>query len=160
MNARFVNARSRTYLALGLAAVLAAGAALAAPMRMARAQAWLPPPAAELGLAGAQAAQWDALREDALALHRIARDDLRDGLAELRALLDTPSPDLRAFEAEAQRRIDTHLAEARALRERQIALYESLPPDAQARVRAALAARLDRLARLRGRLAGFTDTGG
>lgn len=154
-----MNARPHTLLAIGLIATIAAGAAMSAPTRLPRGDALLPPSAAELRLSGPQAQQWDALRAESRALRSVARADLRDGIADLRTLLETAAPDLRAFDAEAQRRIEAHLAETRALHARQLALYESLPPDAQARVRAAMAERLDRMALLRERLAAFTGVG-
>jgi Spy/CpxP family protein refolding chaperone len=154
-----MNACPRTLLAIGLIATIAAGTAISAPTRLSRGNALLPPSAAQLHLSGPQAQQWDALREESRALRSVARADLHAGIAELRTLLDTAAPDLRAFDAEAQRRIEAHLAEMRALHARQLALYESLPPDAQARVRAAMAERLDRMALLRERLAAFTSVG-
>jgi Spy/CpxP family protein refolding chaperone len=145
------------FLITGLAAALVATTAVSAP-RMARGDAMLPPTAAELGLSSAHAQSWDALRADAVALRQVGRDDLVVGMREFRSLLDRPSPDLRAFSAESQRKVDAHIAEARALRDRQLDLYESLSPDEQARVRAAMAERLDRFSRLRERLAGLIAT--
>lgn len=147
-----MNARHMLYLAAGLTAALAATTAISAPRLAGRADALLPPSAAELQLTPAHAKQWDALRGEAAALREVGRDDLRGGMTAFRALLDQPSPDLRAFSDDAQRRFDAHLAEARALRARQLDLYESLTPAEQARVRKAMADRLDRFARLRERL--------
>lgn len=146
--------KSTIFLATGLIVALAATAAVSAP-RLPRGDAMEPPTAAELGLSSARARQWDALRAETLALRRVGRDELQSGLLELRSLLDQPAPDLRAFSEESQRMVDAHMAEARALRERQLDLYESLSPDEKARVRAAMAQRIDRLSRLRERLAGF-----
>lgn len=142
--------RRRT-LALALFATLAAATALTAVSapRIARDAGFTPPTAAELGLSAAHAREWDALRQETLALRAVSREELGGGLREFRGLLDTADPDLRAFTAESQRRFDAHLAETRALREKQLDLYESLPPAEQARVRAAMAQRLDRLGRLR-----------
>ena len=145
------------FLAAGLTIALAATTAISAP-RMARGEAMLPPTAAELGISNTHARQWDALRADAVALRQVGRDDLIGGISEFRSLLDQSSPDLRAFSRESQRMVDAHMAEARALRDRQLDLYESLSPDEQARVRAAMAQRLDRLSKLRERLAGFIAT--
>ncbi len=145
------------FLAAGLTITLAATTAISAP-RVARGEAMLPPTAAELGISSTHARQWDALRADAVALRQVGRDDLLGGISELRSLLDQSSPDLRAFSRESQRMVDAHMAEARALRDRQLDLYESLSPDEQARVRAAMAQRLDRLSKLRERLAGFIAT--
>ena len=117
----------------------------------------LPPAAAELGLTKAHAKSWDALRADAVALRQLGRDDLQDGFVAFRSLLDLPSPDLRGFSEESQRKVDAHMAEARALRERQLDLYESLSPQDQAKVRKAMAERLDRFAALRERLGRFLD---
>lgn len=144
--------RHMLYLAAALTASLAATSALSAPRLAGRGDGFLPPSAAELKLAPAHAKQWDALRSEALAMRAVGREDLRSGVTEFRTLLDQPAPDLRAFSDDAQRRFDAHLAEARALRERQLDLYESLAPDEQARVRKAMAARLDRVAQLRERL--------
>ncbi len=142
------------FIAAGLTVALAATTAISAP-RLARGDAMLPPTATELGLTSAHAQQWDALRADAVAMRQVGRDDLVAGMSEFRTLLDQSSPDLRAFSRESQRKVDAHMAEARALRDRQLDLYESLSPSEQARVRAAMAQRLDRLSQLRDRLAGF-----
>jgi hypothetical protein len=147
------------FLVAGLTAALAATTALSAPRALGP-EAMQPPSAAELGLSPAHARQWDALRGEALALRQVGREDLRDGFGELRVLLDQPSPDLRAFSRESQRRVDAHMAEARALRERQLDLYESLSPAEQARVRKAMAERLDRFARIRERIAAFVEARG
>lgn len=141
------------FLAAGLTAALAATVAVSAP-RQALREGFTPPGSGELGLSGAHAQQWDRLRGDAIALRQVGREDLQQGLGDLRDLLDQPSPDLRAFSKESQRKVDAHMAEARVLRERQLDLYESLTPAEQARVRASMAQRLDRLAQLRERLAG------
>lgn len=148
--------KHRFFLAAGLTIALATTTALSAP-RLAREQAMLPPTAAELGIAPSHAGQWDALRAESIALRTVDRNDLRDGFGEFRALLDQPAPDLRAFSRESQREVDAHMAEARALRDRQLDLYESLSPGDQAKVRKAMAERLDRFARLRERIAAFID---
>lgn len=152
-----MKAKHLFFLAGGLTVALAATTALSAP-RMARGEAMLPPTAAELGLTTAHAKQWDALRADAVSLRQVGRVDLQGGVVELRTLLNQPSADLRAFSDASQLKFDAHIAEARALRDRQLDLYESLSPDEQARVRAAMAERLDRLSKLRQRLAGFIAT--
>lgn len=151
--------RHMLFLGLALTAGLAATTAVSAP-RLGPSAAMLPPTAAELGIAPAHARQWDALRAEAIALREVGRESLGDGLDEFRSLLDQPSPDLRAFNRESQRRLDAHLAEARALRDRQLDLYESLSPQEQARVRKAMAERLDRFARIRERIAGFVQARG
>lgn len=151
-----MNTRRTVFLIAGLTAALAATTVLSAP-RMARADAMLPPTAAELGLSANHAKQWDALRSQSVSLREIGRDELRGGVIELRGLLDQPSADLRAFSDASQRKVDTHMAEARALRDRQLDLYESLSPEEQARVRKVLAERLDRLSQLRERIAGFIN---
>jgi hypothetical protein len=144
------------FLATGLTAALAAATAVSAP-RMARGDAMLPPNAAELGLAPTHAKEWDALRAEVIALRQVGREDLRGGFDAFRTLLDQPAPDLRAFSRESQRKVDAHMAEARVLRDRQLDLYESLSPQEQARVRAAMAERIDRLAALHARLGRFFD---
>jgi hypothetical protein len=144
------------YLAAAIAAGLTLATAVAAP-RFAQSQRFAPPTAAELGLTGTHAQQWDTLRQETIALRRVGRDDLIAGMGEFRTLLDQPAPDLRGFSDESQRRVDAHMAEMRALRERQLDLYESLSPAEQTKVRAAMAQRLDRLAQLRQRLAGFIE---
>ena len=149
-----MKAKHMFFLAGGLTVALAATTALSAP-RTARGDAMLSPTAAELSLSTAHAKQWDALRADAMALRQVGRVDLQGGVVELRTLLNQPSADLRAFSDASQLKFDAHIAEARALRDRQLDLYESLSPDEQARVRAAMAERLDRLSKLRERLAGF-----
>ncbi|MES2669406.1 MAG: hypothetical protein V4673_03155 [Pseudomonadota bacterium] len=149
-----MKAKHMFFFAAGLTVALAATTAISAP-RVPRGDAMLPPTAAELGLTAAHAKQWDALRADAVALRQVRRVDLQGGAVELRALLDQPSADLRAFSNASQLKFDAHIAEARALRDRQLDLYESLSPGEQARVREAMAERLDRLSKLRERLAGF-----
>ncbi len=149
-----MKAKHLFFLGAGFTVALAATTAISAP-RVARGDAMLPPTAAELGLSAAHARQWDTLRADAVALRQVGRVDLHGGAVELRALLNQPSADLRAFSNASQLKFDAHIAEARALRDRQLDLYESLSPDEQARVRAAMAERLDRLSKLRDRLAGF-----
>lgn len=147
--------RSRVrMLTLGLLATMITATALTAVSapRFAREAGFTPPTAAELKLSPAHAGEWDALRADTIALRTVAREELGGGLREFRGLLDTANPDLRAFSAESQRKVDAHLAEARALRDRQLDLYESLTPAEQARVRGAMAQRLDRLGRLRAQL--------
>lgn len=144
--------RHMLYLAAALTASLAATTAFSAPRLANRGDALLPPSAAQLKLTPAHAKQWDALRSEAAAMRQVGREDLRSGVTEFRTLLDQPAPDLRAFSNDAQRKFDAHLTEARALRERQLDLYESLTPDEQARVRKAMAERLDRFAQLRERL--------
>jgi len=151
-----MNAKKACFLAAGLTVALAATTALSAP-RAAGMAAFQPPTAAELGLSSAHAKQWDALRSESIALRQVGREDLRAGVGELRQLLDQPAPDLREFNRESQRRVDAHIAEARALRDRQLDLYESLSPQDQAKVRQAMAQRLDRFAALRDRLARFLD---
>lgn len=145
--------KHRLFLVAGLTVALVATTAFSAPRRL-QGDAMLPPTADELHLSPAHTKPWDALRSEAVALREVGRDDLRSGAAELRVLLDQPSPDLRAFSNASQRKVDAHMAEARALRDRQLDLYESLSPDEQARVRAAMADRLDRLSKLRERLMG------
>jgi hypothetical protein len=149
--------KHRIFLVAGLTAAVAASTAFSAP-RMARGDTTLPPTAAELGIAPAHAGEWDALRAEAAALRQVGREDLRSGIDSFRRLLDQPSPDLRAFSLESQRKVDAHMAEARALRDRQLDLYETLSPQEQARVRAAMAERLNRFARMRERLADFIAT--
>ncbi|GEM_PF-1495384 len=147
------------YLVAAIAATLTVATAVAAP-RFANTDRFAPPTAAELGISAAHAKQWDALRQETIALRRVGREDLRSGMQEFRAMLDQSSPDLRGFSNESQRRVDAHMAEARALRDRQLDLYESMTPAEQAKVRAAMAQRLDRFAQLRERLIGFLETRG
>ena len=144
------------YLVAAIAATLTIATAVAAP-RLARAERFAPPTAAELGFAGARAQQWEALRQETIALRRVGREELFAGITEFRSLLDQPSADLRAFSNESQRRVDAQMAEMRDLRDRQLDFYESLSPAEQAKVRAAMAQRIDRLSQLRQRLAGFLD---
>ncbi|MCC7250068.1 MAG: hypothetical protein IT473_15705, partial [Lysobacter sp.] len=99
------------YLVAAIAATLTVATAVAAP-RFANADRFAPPTAAELGIAGTHAKQWDALRQESIALRRVGREDLRSGMQEFRVLLDQSSPDLRAFSNESQRQVDAHMAEA------------------------------------------------
>lgn len=147
------------YLVAAIAATLTVATAVAAP-RFANADRFAPPTAAELGISAAHAKRWDALRQESIALRRVGREDLRSGMQEFRTLLDQSSPDLRAFSNDSQRRVDAHMAEARALRDRQLDLYESMTPAEQAKVRAAMAQRLDRFVQLRERLIGFLEARG
>ena len=110
--------RHMLYLTAGLTAALAATTAFSAPRLANRVDAFLPPSAAELQLTPAHAKQWEAMRSETAALRDVSRDDLLGGMTEFRSLLDQPSPDLRGFSHESQRKFDAHLAEARALRER------------------------------------------
>lgn len=144
------------YLVAAIAATLTIATAVAAP-RFVQAERFAPPTAAELGFAGARAQEWEALRQETIALRRIGREELFAGITEFRGLLDQPAPDLRAFSNESQRRVDAQMAEMRDLRDRQLDFYESLSPAEQAKVRAAMAQRIDRLSQLRQRLSGFLD---
>lgn len=149
-----MNSRTKvlSFTALGLAVALAAGTALSAPQHLARVGTLVPPTAASLGLQGEHALRWDALRSETIALRRLAREEAARGAHELRLLLQQPDPDLRVYSVRAQQRVDAYVAESRALRERQLALYESLGPAEKQRVRVALIERLDRLDRIRGML--------
>ncbi len=144
------------YLVAAIAATVTIATAVAAP-QMAQTKRFAPPTAAELGFAGARAQQWETLRQEAIALRRFGREDLVAGITEFRGLLDQPAPDLRALSNESQRRVDAHMAEMRDLRDRQLDFYESLSPAEQAKVRAAMAQRIDRLMQLRQRLSSFLD---
>jgi Spy/CpxP family protein refolding chaperone len=146
----------KTLLITGLSAglLLALGATASAGQRAGGADAFAAPTASELGLAGAKAQRWESLRAESQALRRVGREDLGGGVRELRQLLDEPNPDLRGFTAQSQQKFDAHVAEARALREKQLDFYESLTPAEQAKVRQAMAKRIDRLALLRERIVG------
>ncbi len=142
------------FIVAGLAAALTAATAIAGP-RWVAGDAMAPPTAAELGLSVDHAKQWNILRSETMALRKTDREDLISGITEFRSLLDQPTPDLRAFTHESQHTFDAHIAESRALRERQLDFYDSLTAAEQAKVRAAMAKRLDRLSQLRQRLAGL-----
>lgn len=148
----------KTLLVTGLGAGLLLALGAAAGQRSLGADAFAAPTASELGLAGAKAQRWERLRTESQALRRVGREDLGGGVRELRLLLDEPNPDLRGFTAQSQQKFDAHLAEARALREKQLDFYESLTPAEQAKVRQAMAKRIDRLALLRERIAGAMAT--
>jgi hypothetical protein len=140
----------RPWLAVVLAGTIAgsAGAAAALP----RLHGLAPPEAAEVGLAGDQAAQWNALRDETIALRDDARQRLREGADQLHALLATEAPDLDGFARQADADVDARIAAYRALRDRKLAFYDALAPDQQARMRAAFTARLERFERLRAAL--------
>lgn len=137
----------RSWLAVALAGTIAgsAGAAAALP----RLHALTPPDAAEVGLAGNEAMQWNALRDETIAFRDAARQRLRTGTDQLHALLASPAPDLDAFGHQADAEVDARIAGFRALRDRKLAFYDALAPDQQARMRAAFSTRLERLERLR-----------
>lgn len=128
---------------------LLAGATCVAYAAMPRTRAFDPPTAAELGLDGATATEWNTLRDQTIDLRDSSRAEVQQQMTTLRALLATDSPDLDAFEKNAEREVDSRLAAARALRQRKLAFYDGLAPAQQANVRAVMRERLDRLARLR-----------
>ncbi|GEM_PF-5851969 len=131
------------------AALLATGLTAGAMAALPPVRPFAPPSAAALGLGGAQASQWEALRQETAELRDTARRTLHDRIQRLESLLDEPAPDLRGFSREADQQIDAYLAAARRLHERRLAFYESLDPAAQAALRGALKARLQRAERLR-----------
>lgn len=113
-----------------------------------------PPTAEELGLSGASATQWSTLRDQTIDLRDAGRSALLQEVDKARTVLASDAPDLDAFDRELEQAIDTHAAAARALRQRKLAFYDGLAPDQQAKVRAAMLDRLNRLERLR---AAFMD---
>jgi Spy/CpxP family protein refolding chaperone len=117
-----------------------------------------PPTADQLGLAGADAAQWTALRDATIDLRDSARATAQHEIDTLRALLASDAPDLDAFDREIEQAIDRHAAAARALRQRKLAFYDRLAPDQQAKLRAAMLDRLNRIDRLRSALLELGDT--
>jgi len=111
-----------------------------------------PPTADELGLSGTAATEWSELREETIDLRDAARATALDEFDKLRALLATDAPDLDAYDREIEQAIDRHLAAARALRQRKVEFYDGLAPDQQAKLRAAVRDRMDRIARFRSAL--------
>jgi len=114
-----------------------------------RGQAMAPPSAAELGLAGADATRWNALRDQTIDARETTRATVLREVDTLRALLASSAPDLDAYEREIEQAVDSHVAAERDLRRKKLAFYDSLAPDEQAKVRAAMLDRLNRLERLR-----------
>ncbi len=114
-----------------------------------RAQGFAPPTSADLGLGGSEAAQWDSLRADTLQQRAVARADVQREMAALQTLLSSNTADFDTFAGGIDREVDAHLAASRALRDRKLAFYRSLAPEAQARLHASASDRLDRLTHLR-----------
>jgi Spy/CpxP family protein refolding chaperone len=108
-----------------------------------------PPSAAELGLAGADATRWNALRDQSIDARQSTRATVLHETDALRTLLASSAPDLDAYEREVEQAIDSHVAAERELRRQKLAFYDSLAPDQQAKLRAALLDRLNRVERLR-----------
>jgi uncharacterized membrane protein len=126
-------------------ATLASGAYATLPRHL----PFAPPTAAELGLVGASAQQWDALRQDTLALRQSTREQARARTTEFDALLGQPAPDLRGFSHAVQHDVDAALAQSRQLTERKLDFYDTLAPADQARLRQSLQDELARAQRLR-----------
>ena len=137
------------------AAALTGAAALAAAAP--RVRPFDPPTAEQLGLSGAAAAQWSGLRTQTISLRDAARGAARQRLDALRQLLASAAPDLDAFSRASEQQIDAHIAQARALKAQQLALYDSLPASQRAQVRAVMLQRLDRLQHLRAALAELAE---
>lgn len=126
-----------------------AGATCAVCTATPRHQAMAPPSAAELGLDGADAPRWNALRDQTIDARVTALATALREKDALRGLLAANAPDLDAYEREIEQAIDGHVAAERDLRRQKLAFYDSLAPDQQAKVRAAMLDRLNRLERLR-----------
>jgi hypothetical protein len=89
------------------------------------------------------------LRADTLQQRAVARADVQREMAALQTLLSSNTADFDTFAGGIDREVDAHLAASRALRDRKLAFYRSLAPEAQARLRASASDRLDRLTHLR-----------
>jgi Spy/CpxP family protein refolding chaperone len=126
-----------------------AGATCAVCTATPRARELAPPSAAELGLAGADATRWNALRDETIDARTSTRAAVLRETDTLRTLLASNAPDLDAYEREIEHAIDGHVAAERELRQKKLAFYDSLAPDQQAKLRAAMLDRLNRLERLR-----------
>ena len=135
-----------------LVATFLAAATLAAYAAAPLSSAFGPPTSEQLGLSGGYALQWNDLRRQTLELRDATRHTMQQEIEKLQGLLGAPAPDLDAFNAEAERLADSHLAQARALRAKKLALYDSLPAAQQAQVRSVLAERVARLQHLRAAL--------
>jgi Spy/CpxP family protein refolding chaperone len=131
---------------------LVAGATFAAYAATPRLHAPAPPTADQLGLAGADAAEWNTLRDQTIDLRDSARATALRDVDTLRVLLATETPDLDAFDREIEQAINRHAAASRALRQRKLAFYDRLAPAQQAKLRAAMLDRLNRLDHLRSAL--------
>ncbi|MDR3387825.1 MAG: hypothetical protein P4L92_12305 [Rudaea sp.] len=136
---------SRSLIAAGLLVTATTFTAYAAVEQVHRFE---PPTAEQLGLSGTYMSQWNELRSQTLNLRRSASAQATQRIKRLRELLTAPAPDLGAFNRESEQATDKLLAQARALKARKIALYDSLPPAQQARLRALLVDHLDRLQQL------------
>lgn len=117
-----------------------------------------PPTAEDLGLSGVSATQWTTLRDQTIDLRDSGRSALMHEFDKARAVLGSDAPDLDAFDRELEQALDAHAAAARALRQRKLAFYDGLAPDQQAKVRAVLLDRLNRLERIRAALMDATST--
>ena len=135
-----------------LTATLLLAAAGIAAAAASRPHPFDPPGAAALGLDGAAAQQWTALREETIALRSTMRDAATRKLAALQDLLATAAPDLDAFNRDAETETDALLMRARALNARKLAFYDSQPAAQQARMRAVMRTRVERLQHLRSAL--------
>jgi hypothetical protein len=113
-----------------------------------RTQGLQPPTSTQLGLSGTYATQWDDLRTQTLNLRRSASTSAAQRIAHLRQILATSAPDLDAFNRSAEQESDALRAQARALRAKKIALYDSLPAAQQAHLRKLLGDRLEQLQNL------------
>lgn len=151
------------YLALALAVALGVGGLV-----QARAMAAEPSPERVLAVASARLALSPPQQSHLLPLIRRGvelrariRAQTEAALLADREELAKPQADLAAMAAEHQAVVDANLADVRALRDELIAFYEhDLTPSQQAKARAALGRRIDRLDRIRsGLLALGEDTG-
>jgi hypothetical protein len=140
-----------------IAICILAGATFAAYAAVEHARPFAPPTAAELGLSGTYVVQWNDLREQTLSLRDSARGAVRQRIQHLDELLATAAPDLDAFDREAQQATDSYIAQARALKAKKLAFYDSLPAQQQAQVRLVLRNRLERLQQLPAFNAAFGD---
>jgi hypothetical protein len=130
-------------------ALLISAIAATAYAAMPRPHTFDPPTAAELGLDSTHTTRWTRLREETIALKASARAEVRSRLEQADKLLASDSADLNAFSSDIDHEIDAYLAQSRDLRDRKLALYQSLSPSEQASTRAVMRERIERAKRLR-----------
>ena len=136
-------------LALGAAGLVAAQAYVPGGGWFARAQARSQAFAAELALDPAQQAAWSGVQRERIEFLLGLRLDLEQLKVRVRRDLADPAADLRQTAAAIEATVDRELAAHRAVRDAQLAFYDGLDAGQQAKVRAHLLERIEKLERLR-----------
>ena len=147
---------SRLMIAGALALAVAGGAVAQNTFGarwLARQQAF----AASLDLTAAQQASLSQLRARELAFRGDARADVAQLATRVKADLADPHADLHATVHTIQSDVDRLLAAHRDVTAAKLAFYDSLDARQQAKVRAQLLARIEKLERLRDALVDFAE---